>query len=322
MTKRQEFTKKKTILESLITLCFFCAIGVLLWRTQGHIFYLFNFLYIGFAASVGELLFGLLPREKRIWGRRISQFLIGFYMLGVLGVLGRENMQLEGFFFYLLAGVFSGPVLHYAIAKIFGTFLFGRGWCSWACWTTMLLDFFPWVKPHRGRFRYWGAMRTIHFFLSLVFVLSLWYVYEMRTFHQSPGTAIKWLLIGNLFYFASAIVLALVLKDNRAFCKYLCPIPVLMKIGSRFSIWKIELDPDRCTNCRLCEENCPMNIRLLEYMKRGQRVLSTECIACQQCVNSCPAGVIRYTKKFDWGWHEHLRFANEISNADRRTIPD
>ena len=34
------------------------------------------------------------------------------------------------------------------------------------------------------------------------------------------------LIAGNIFYFFSAIVLAYALKDNRGFCKYLCPITV------------------------------------------------------------------------------------------------
>ncbi|MFB5625007.1 MAG: 4Fe-4S binding protein [Nitrosopumilus sp.] len=38
-----------------------------------------------------------------------------------------------------------------------------------------------------------------------------------------------------MIYFTSAIILAYTLKDNRAFCKYLCPITAILKITSRFS---------------------------------------------------------------------------------------
>ena len=124
---------KNVFTDSITIFLFFLVIGVLLWQTQGHIFFLFNFLYIGIAGSVGELLFGILPREKKIWGRKLTQLLIGLYMLGVLGFLARENMQIEGFFIYLLAGIFSGPVIHYLIAKVGGTLLFGRAWCGWVC---------------------------------------------------------------------------------------------------------------------------------------------------------------------------------------------
>ena len=301
-------TRKKVITESLITFIFFGVIGIVLWQTQVNIFFLYNFLYIGFAAALGELLFGLLPREKKVVGRKISQLMIGLYLLAVLGFLGRENMQIEGFFFYLLAGVFSGPLIHYLIAKIGGTFLFGRGWCGWACWTTMVMDFFPWMKPAKGRLKHWGIFRYIHFIMIMALVLVLWYAYEMRDFDRQPAVELKWLLIGNLAYFIIAIILTVALKDNRAFCKYVCPIPVLMKIGSPFSIWKIRIDRDKCIECGLCEENCPMNIKLLSYMNKNQRVLSSECIACQQCVNICPESAIQYTKGYDFGFREHINF--------------
>ena len=311
MTDNPERTPKKIISESIITFLFFMVIGIVVWQSTGYLFFVFNFGYIGFAAAAGELLFGFLPRHKKHRGRKVSQLLIGLYMLGVLGFLGRENMQIEGFYFYLLAGTFSGPVLHYLIAKIGGTFLFGRGWCSWACWTTMVLDFLPWMKPHEGRLPYWGLFRYVHFVLSLLLVGVLWYGFQMTDFDQHSVVELNWLIIGNIFYFSVAILLAAVLKDNRAFCKYVCPIPVLMKIGARFSIWKIEISEQLCTRCGLCEQHCPMNIRLLEYMKQGQRITSTECIACQQCVNICPEQAVRYSKKYDRGVGEYLHMKSK-----------
>jgi hypothetical protein len=41
-------------------------------------------------------------------------------------------------------------------------------------------------------------------------------------------TAFYWLLGGNIFYYASGIALAYLLKDNRAFCKYVCPITAVL----------------------------------------------------------------------------------------------
>ena len=226
----------------------------------------------------------------------------------VLGFVARENMQIEGFFFYLLAGAFSGPVLHYLIAKVGGTLLFGRGWCGWACWTTMVLDFLPWMKPRHGRLKYWGVFRYFHFFIILTLVLILWYGFQMRDFDKNSVVEVNWLLLGNFLYYSVGIFLSAILKDNRAFCKYVCPITVLLKIGSRFSITKIEIEKEACIECRLCEKYCPMNIQLLNYMKNDQRVLSTECIACQQCVNICPEGIIQYTQKLDMGFEEYLSY--------------
>ena len=143
----------------------FWIIAVVLWKTSGAIFYLFNFLYIGTSLGVGGTVYALLPKAKKYQGRRLSQLLIGTYMLGFLGFIARENMQIEGFFFYLLAGFFAGAVIHYVIAKVIGPAIFNRAWCSWACWTAMVLDFLPFPRNKNGRLpAKWG---NLPMFISL-----------------------------------------------------------------------------------------------------------------------------------------------------------
>jgi len=51
---------------------------------------------------------------------------------------------------------------------------------------------------------------------------------------------LTWLVVGNMLYFSLAIILAFALQDNRAFCKYLCPITVFLKATSRLSLLKID----------------------------------------------------------------------------------
>ena len=247
---------------------------------QERVFYIFNFIYIGTSIALGIFLSDALPKKYVLWGRRITQFLVGLYMLGYVGYLRAENMQIEGFFFYLFAGVFAGATLHYFIAKIIGPVIFNRGWCGWACWTAMVLDFLPWRKPE-GRIRNLGVLRYIHFLFSLGIVLYFWFIVEAQDIYTHSGAELYWLFIGNIAYYAVAIVLAGFLKDNRAFCKYVCPIPTFQKILSRFALLKMSIDPEKCTECGLCEKNCPMRIELLQYKKESKRVLSTECVLVQ-----------------------------------------
>ena len=120
-------------------------------------------------------------------------------------------------------------------------------------------------------------------------------------------TSLVWLVAGNAFYFTSAIILAFALKDNRAFCKYLCPITVILKITSRFSFLKIEGDQDKCTQCNACVNVCPMDINISKYVSSGERVLSTECINCLTCTTVCPEGILNDTFKMDIGGKEHIK---------------
>ena len=118
-----KFSKLRT---SLIMMGIFYAVAIVLWQTTGGLFYLFNFIYIGTSIGVGMGTYALLPKNKKNRGRKLSQLLVGGYLLGLLGFIARENMQLEGFYFYLLAGIFAGAVIHYMVAKVAGPLIFNR----------------------------------------------------------------------------------------------------------------------------------------------------------------------------------------------------
>lgn len=276
----------------LILLAIFLSIAVALWLTTGRVFYLFNFGYIGTAVAVGLGVYIALPARKKPLGRRLAQFLVGVYMLVFLGLVGRENMQIEGFFFYLFSGFFAGSVIHYLVAKIAGPLIFNRGWCGWACWTAMVLDLLPFQRHRTPRLpEPWTYLRYGHFALSLGLVTALWWGFNYRVAEQSV-TELYWLLGGNLFYYAVGIALAYALKDNRAFCKYVCPIPTLQKIPARLALLKITGNADKCVACGACQKVCPMDIDIAGYVKKGQRVLSTECIMCMECINVCSRGAL------------------------------
>jgi hypothetical protein len=81
----------------IILLAVFEAVAITLWLTKNNLFYLFNFSYIGLSISLGVFLF----IRKYNYARRIVQLLVGLYMLIYLGLICQENMQIEGFWYYL-----------------------------------------------------------------------------------------------------------------------------------------------------------------------------------------------------------------------------
>jgi len=287
----------------------FWAVAVALWRRTGMIFFLFDIGYIGTSLGVGTGLYALLPRHSKPIGRRLAQFLIGVYMVGFLGFFVLQNMQLEGLFFFLCTGVFSGAIIHYSIAKLFGPLIFGRGFCGWACWTAMVIDLLPYDKSKGWVPGPWKWMRYAHFALSLGLVAALVFLFGYRPQSLAP---LWWMLTGNLLYYASAIPLAFLLKDNRAFCKYLCPVPVLMKLGSRFALLKISGANGNCNQCMACVKVCPMDIRIPDYIMAGQRILSTECILCNTCVSACPTNTLSSSWGLDMGGRERLQLRPRV----------
>ncbi len=262
---------------SMVILAIFETIAVTLWLTMDNLFYLFNFTYIGGSIALGMVLFARNFKHAR----KVVQLMVGLYMLVYLGLICNENMQIEGFWYYLFTGVFEAATIHYAVAKIFGPLFFGRGWCGYACWTAMVLDFLPYKTPKQPRKKI-GWIRYIVFAASLIFVAAL--------FLANVGGLEKimfWaFLAGNILYYGVGIALAFAFKDNRAFCKYICPITVFLKPMSYFSLTRITCDKSKCVSCGKCKKVCPMNVDMTDNSR--SRKNGTECILCMECVKACP----------------------------------
>lgn len=87
----------------------FETVAILLWQMKDNLFYLLNFSYIGCSLGLGVFLF----MRGHQHARRIVQLLVGLYMLVYLGLICNENMQIEGFWYYLFTGVFEAATIHY-----------------------------------------------------------------------------------------------------------------------------------------------------------------------------------------------------------------
>ena len=272
---------KKIIWPVLLWLVFE-SIAVTLWLTKQNLFYLFNFTYIGTSVAIGIF----LVQFRYQHARRVAQLLVGTYMLVYLGLLSHENIQMEGFWYYLFTGVFEAATIHYAVAKIFGPLVFGRGWCGYACWTAMILDFLPYKVPQKPR-KKWGAVRYITFVLSFVFVSAL-FLAQVNHMERIMFWAF---LIGNGLYYMVGIALAFVLQDNRAFCKYVCPITVFLKPMSYFSLLRIRCDESKCISCGKCKRVCPMDVDMTDNSRKREN--GTECILCFECAKVCPKGALK-----------------------------
>jgi polyferredoxin len=307
MSYRNDLSLRKLLLPA-VTAAFFWSLGALAWRASGFVQPLILFGYIGTVLGVGLTLYAFLPKKKKQWGRRLTLLGIGGLLLVYMGILQSENLQIEWLFLALLSGLGAGVVSHYLIAKVVGPLIIGRLWCGWGCWTLMVLDLLPFQRsPGRlpGR---WEWLRWAHFGTSALLMVALWsaFAYGDRLFYGSP-TGLAWMVAGNALYYVVAVGMAFVLRDNRAFCKYLCPVTVFLSATSRFSLLKIRGDMSRCDECAACVQLCPMDIDVLSYIRDGRRVLSTECMLCQTCITVCAKDALKVSVGFDLGGEERVR---------------
>lgn len=274
-----EFKKKYLVPISMF--CVFELIAIILWLRLDNSFYLFNFSYIGICISLGLILY--INKFKH--ARLVVQFLVGSYMLIYLGLLSSENMQIEGFWYYLFLGVFEAATIHYLVAKILGPLIFGRGRCGYACWTAMILDLLPYKIP-KGSRRKIGYIRYVLFIFSFLFTGAL-FVLKIPNIER----VMFWsFIIGNILYYALGILLAFIFKDNRWFCKYICPVTVFLKPASYYSLMRIKRDEEKCIDCRMCLNVCPMDVDMMDNSRK--RINGTECILCMKCIEVCPESAL------------------------------
>ncbi len=266
---------------SIVMWLIFEAVAVTLWLTLNNSFYFFNFTYIGSFIAAGLALYEVRFKYARL----VVQFGVGLYMLVYLGIICRENMQLEGFWYYLFLGVFEAATIHYVVAKLVGPVVFGRGWCGYACWTAMVLDLLPWKAPKNERKKL-GWFRYVTFAASFLYVSAL-FLMKIENLER-----VMWVsfIVGNILYYILGVALAFYFKDNRAFCKYICPVTVFLKLGSRFSLLRVRAEKEKCVECGACRKACPMNVDMTDPSRN--RINGTECILCSKCVDVCPKNVL------------------------------
>ena len=267
----------KKYLLPIVMFLIFETVAITLSLSLNNSFYFFNFTYIGGFITLGLVLY----LKKFKYARLIVQSAVGLYMFLYLGIICRENMQIEGFWYYLFLGVFEAATIHYVVAKIFGPVLFGRGWCGYACWTAMFLDLLPYKIPKNPR-KSLSYIRYITFLISFLFVAAL-FVFKVTNAEQIIFYSF---IIGNCLYSLVGILLAFAFKDNRAFCKYICPITVFLKPASYFSLLRIKVNKEKCNDCNHCKRVCPMNVDMTDNSRT--RVNGTECILCFRCMDECP----------------------------------
>jgi polyferredoxin len=243
-------------------------------------------------------LFALLKGNGKKIARSVSILLIGIFLFVMAGILGRTDFQLEGFFFYVFSGTMSGVLVHFAMAKIIGPLLYNRTWCSWGCWTSMIFNLLP-FKQNSSFNKTMSHLRYYHFVLSALLVAVLYFIFNYSIANTNPNSAagsfseMIWFLAGNGIYYIAGIILAFVCKDNRAFCKYICPLVTLYKISSSVALLRIHGKAASCTQCKACSGSCPMGIDISEQIASRGKVTSTECIMCLTCIGQCPNGVLK-----------------------------
>lgn len=278
---------------NIIPLLIGLTVAAILYKTVGWWGFLVIFPWIGTSITIGSVLRTTLTGKMKLIGRKVALLMILPCLLFFVPIVNRENFQLEGVALLILVGYFSKGVIHYAIAKIFGPLIWGRGFCGWACWTAAILEWLPingvqkqW-NPKFKNLRYLSLAISLAIPIFLIFAMN----YDVRNDYLWKSE-MMWMFAGNIIYYLMAIPLAFILKDKRAFCKILCPVSIVMKPTTSICLIKIKPTGNKCIKCGSCNKGCPMGIDVMGYISNNKPVSNTECILCSDCKVVCPVKAI------------------------------
>lgn len=194
------------------------------------------------------------------------------------------------------------------------TFLFGRIYCASVCPIGVISDIFIRLRravprlnlpfryrhPSRvGRNVLWVYVLSVIFGISVVvFIIEPYNIARnIAAAANNQAIASTWGTVGRGTVTGIAIgILSLLfiafssITRGREFCTEICPIGTALGFIQTHARMHIEIDPDKCDSCGICEDRCrAQSIKVVSRYVDQQR-----CVRCFDCVADCPNGAIRY----------------------------
>ena len=275
--------------------------------------------YVYVALVLGGLVFltmlgrpdGSDTKQRRTWYPRspyIVSLLLSVIVAGFL--LGKSPNPMEGIVkvFKSMVGLYPDPG-----AKViaFGVFIIlavvgNKMICGWACpfgaFEELIysLPILRRIKQKKLPFILTNTIRACLFIAMLLFLFGV--------FGGRKGTVIyHYVNPFNLFNldFETFSILLTVISTllgsfiiYRPFCQFICPFGFVSWIAERFSIFRVRIDQDECTQCGACIKACPLEAS--KGLVAGKK-MPADCFSCARCLNVCPVDAIQYTSVFKIG---------------------
>jgi ferredoxin len=200
--------------------------------------------------------FALVKRWRRgLLGLSIASLAwLGFWRQGCVCPIGAiQNVTLA-----LFDSSYAIPVsvvLIFALPLLF-TFFFGRTFCASVCPLGAMQELVV-VKPVRVPaalehalglipYVYLGAA-VLYAATGTAFVICQYDPFV--SFFRRSGSI-------NMLVFGGCLLL-IGMFIGRPYCRYLCPLGAIFRLISPLAKWHVQIPPDECINCRLCEDACP-----------------------------------------------------------------
>jgi NAD-dependent dihydropyrimidine dehydrogenase PreA subunit len=171
--------------------------------------------------------------------------------------------------------------------------------CAWGCQLGTLQDLI--FRLNRDKDDRRGVMRQfkvpfvlsnsirIAFFAALITVAFVWATDLVEGI--DPFKIFKPQVLGLTGAAFIGAVLILSLFTYRPWCHFFCPFGLVGWVAEKISLFKVQVDYDKCIACGTCEKACPSTV--MGAILKRDRVIP-DCFACGTCIENCPAQAVAF----------------------------
>lgn len=273
-------------------------------------------------------------KKIRIVLAAVMMTLITLLLLDIYGVLHHWLGWVAKIQF--LPALFANLVIALVIMCL--TFVFGRIYCSVICPLGIMQDIIAYRPRKKHRYSYSPAKNWLRYVVLSLFVVA--FFVGVNSFvallapYSSYGRIVQnlfqpfviwgnnllsaiaehygryafyprevWIRSIPTFVIAAVTFVAIVVlawRNGRTYCNTICPVGAYLSLISRFSVLRIQFDPDKCKQCGKCEHSCKASAIDFKNMK----VDLSRCVVCGNCLEEC---------KFDALHYKAVKFAKSIA---------
>ncbi len=88
------------------------------------------------------------------------------------------------------------------------------------------------------------------------------------------------------------VIAVLACLNGRTYCNTICPVGSLLGLFSRYSLFKITIDEDKCIKCRKCERHCKASA----IDSRKGHIDYSRCVMCGDCLEECDSSALLFKR--------------------------
>ena len=207
----------------------------------------------------------------------------------------------------IIGGATLGNIAAVAVILLV-TWLFGRIYCSVLCPLGVFQDIVIWlrrtlgkiIKPLRKKYNYSKERRWVRYPVLALYIACLIVDVQLLTAILGPYSAYGRMVTAVVgggpapFLIAAGVTFAVIVLCSwiwgRAWCNTVCPVGTFLGCFSKFSLFRIRIDEDKCVKCGACEHICKASC--IDSPNRA--IDNSRCVDCFNCVDFCKVGAIRF----------------------------